>query len=580
MSDEIKVRFTGNTSNLKATVGQVKAEITSVGKEAERQKSVMAGLGKQVLGLASAYVSVGAVVSSVNAILDKFGRVQDSIDKSGFSAETLQQFILAADQSGASMESLTTASAKLSKAITFGDEADQSIQVLKDLGMSIDDLKKMSPDAVFAAVANSVASIKDPMQKSAVATALFGRAGKDLIPTFETIHEGVSSLVTLTAEEIKNLDDLGDGLTAVAANAEALGGKMLSSLVPALRAVANEIRSNPTLTRMLINSASLGLGSVVTGLVGGPAQLTDRQRMDAQSGHSAGDAIDYAQKIKDREAAAAESARHDKNARAMAVATADRLARIHALNAEHQKDEAAAAEQTSKNEAETAKIRHDAALNAMDDEGKLQSLIKERGDLLKKYTGKESALEKSEIDIQLAKLDAEITGLKKSILSNEAAGGEPPPPEPKQYPLGTLPSAKNLDQFNSDPANYNPDGTVKNPWLKRYFENRASLDAKHEAYRQGRMIGGKGIPAKSSPQNSLTAQDLADSAFPTSMLNPDGSVPKPGEKNFIGPTIKDIMGDGTKPKSDTAKPGGGGGGEKSFGDIYDILDKRLPKKSA
>jgi hypothetical protein len=265
------------------------------------------------------------------------------------------------------------------------------------------------------------------------------------------------------------------------------------------------------------------------------------------------------------------------NEEGITKAASDRVKHIQDAVKEREDGEKRVADETERNEKETAKIRHDAALDAMDDEHKLQALIKERGEVIKKYTGDQTPLEKSELDKSLALKDAQIQGLRNSIAGSGSSSGTPPPPSP---PPGTLASSAALEDFKKDPNNYNADGSMKAGALgrQRWLERKAERDSAVEARRQQRGFG-----STPSPQQPAAAAALADPMNPGFWKNPAIKQEGVSTGKQFGPWMPnkaDIMGDGSK--GGAGAGGGDKGNDKSagvLGDIKSILDKRLPKKT-
>jgi hypothetical protein len=63
---------------------------------------------------------------------------------------------------------------------------------MQRINVSIDDFKKLSPDQQFLAVAEGLKHTEDPAQRAAAAMEIFGRQGRDLIPTLLKINDAMT----------------------------------------------------------------------------------------------------------------------------------------------------------------------------------------------------------------------------------------------------------------------------------------------------------------------------------------------------------------------------------------------------
>ena len=558
MSDEIKVRFTGDQTQLKATVGRVKSEISSIGKVVAAQRSAMQDLTKSVSGVLGAYVGIGAAVSEVTKLINKYSDIGDSATKTGLTPEFLQKLSNAAETAGAELETMVTGSLKLTKAIAFGKEADLSVQALSALGLNLEYLQSLNPEQQFTEVAKAVGNISDGGQRAAAAIAIFGKSGADLVPVLDDMKEGFADLPFLSGDDVGQIKEAGDMFTR-------LGQMIEASFAKGALAWKN----NPL--RELFNTT--GPGAILKHGFGvdtdswfkkDPSSPTTNQpapggvNADGDVVHARGrkaNGVDFQAMLKAQEAKAASDKEQDRLNRLSGAAA--KSAAADALKTD---------QEIAKNESDTAKARHDAALEAMDDEGRLQTMMKERGDLLKKYTGNESRLEKSELDKQLAAKDAEIAALQRSIASQstDSEGGSPGPavaPEPTRAPD----EMRSLEaEFRANPANFNPDGTVKNGGALRNVQRSDGLAAARESRRRTRGLGSTPRPNPDDVRKNVGA--LFDKG--------DGMDRKrrPGEE---------AMGDGSKPT------GGGSPADDKLDSIAstvksmnDMLARRLPRECA
>lgn len=193
----------------------------SLGKTDDAAKKTQSSLSKVVSGAVSFATSTKAMVAAAAAaifsVADSVASVGDTIDKQsqklGISAEAYQEWDAILGHCGASMDSLKAGMKTLSSAIVTGS-ADQ-VTAFKAVGLSIDDVRKMSTEDVFAAVITGLQGMEEGADRTKIATTLLGRSAQELGPLLNTSAEA-------TEEMRQTVNDLGGVMSneAVAASAK------------------------------------------------------------------------------------------------------------------------------------------------------------------------------------------------------------------------------------------------------------------------------------------------------------------------------------------------------------------------
>lgn len=132
------------------------------------------------------------IISGFSSAIEKGDQLQDLANRFGISASALQEVGNAASLSGAGIEDVASAMNKLAvnagKAI--GDD-DAMIQAFKDIGLSVEQLKGMSPQDIFFKLSEAVAGANDPLQAFAMAQEV---AGKSVGALMETLRMGPGAI--------------------------------------------------------------------------------------------------------------------------------------------------------------------------------------------------------------------------------------------------------------------------------------------------------------------------------------------------------------------------------------------------
>ncbi len=182
-----------------AVITSVQESLSSLGKTSDTVQTKMSGFSSVLAGFGAGAglkvfdtltSSVGALVSSlpsaVSNLVSTSGAITDLAARSGFSTEALQKFSYAGAMVGVSAEEISTGMLKLQKNLTAGSE--ETSAALDRLGISLSDLRSMTPEDQLATVVESLQRITDPAERSALAMQLLGRGGAALIPLGENLR--------------------------------------------------------------------------------------------------------------------------------------------------------------------------------------------------------------------------------------------------------------------------------------------------------------------------------------------------------------------------------------------------------
>jgi hypothetical protein len=135
------------------------------------------------------------LISGFSSAIEKGDQLQDLANRFGISASALQEVGNAASLSGAGIEDVASAMNKLAvnagKAIG-GDDAMK--QAFLDIGLSVQQLKEMSPQDIFFALSEAIQNTSNPLEAFAKAQAV---AGKSVGALMETMRMGPAAIKEL-----------------------------------------------------------------------------------------------------------------------------------------------------------------------------------------------------------------------------------------------------------------------------------------------------------------------------------------------------------------------------------------------
>lgn len=214
------------------------------------------------VGSVAAQALVGAARSIATGLADSFkgaidsvSELVDSSSKFGIPIEQLAGLKYAAELSGASLEQLGVGAGKLAKNMTelAGGGDNPAGKALAALGVSAKDssghLKNV--DDVMIELADKFAGMQDGSAKTAIAMALFGKSGAQLIPTLNLGSAELAKMrdearhlgLVLDAETARGLEAFGDEWDKVKKRTEGFWIQLSGQLLPTLQKLVKDIQA-------------------------------------------------------------------------------------------------------------------------------------------------------------------------------------------------------------------------------------------------------------------------------------------------------------------------------------------------
>lgn len=150
-------------------------------------------IGTKIFGLGAA--AIAPLLATTNVFSEMGDQLAKMSARTGISVESLSELGYAAQQSGTDMETLEGGVRKLQKFLVAAAQgSDSALSVLRDLGLTLGDLGRLTPDQQFERVADRIARIPDPALKAATAMELFGKTGTALLPLMQDGARGIQEL--------------------------------------------------------------------------------------------------------------------------------------------------------------------------------------------------------------------------------------------------------------------------------------------------------------------------------------------------------------------------------------------------
>ncbi len=243
----------------------------SIGADTAGFHAGVGGILTGLAGLAAAFIGVQKVVEAFSEAIEMGGRLHDLSTRTGETAGNLAILERAFDNTSVGAEKLGPAIGKMQKnMVEMAQGSDEAVRAFKQLGLSWEDLKDLSPSEQLQLIGERLAAIHDPAIRAETAVKIFGKSGTDLIPILvnfsSEVEEAKRQLGTLPDQldrSAEAVDTLGDNLHAIRNKLTEMAYGFLSEVIPAVNAFTNKLAG--------LDAATIGAG-LADALVGAFAQ--------------------------------------------------------------------------------------------------------------------------------------------------------------------------------------------------------------------------------------------------------------------------------------------------------------------
>lgn len=240
--------------SLEANMARFNANMNEASRQTEQSMRRMQAATDLAKGAVAALISVaavGALAVLVKGAIDAADNLRDMSQKTGIAVEELNGLAFAAGQAGGSLESMVAAAGKLNKSIAdAGTGGKDTGAAFKAMGIDVRDSNGQlkTADVVMAELADKFAQYKDGPEKSAIALALFSKAGADMIPILNDGGDSMRDNIEYakkysgqTAELANMSDEFNDQMGKLSLQQKTFGNVLAADVLPVLNLVAGEM---------------------------------------------------------------------------------------------------------------------------------------------------------------------------------------------------------------------------------------------------------------------------------------------------------------------------------------------------
>ena len=222
-----------------------------------------------ILGTIGVGLSVDMFASMIKGVVDAGDRLNDLRKISSLTVEELGGLGKAAKLNGSNLEDVAKAIGIMNGNVAKGSDAFARLSI--NTKTASGDFRQ-SRD-ILLDVADRFSTMRDGVQKAAIAQEIFGKSGRELIPLLNEGRQAIEGQMeayaqsgSMTTKLAEQSDQFNDILTVLNGNVTATKNNFVSGLLPALIDIGNAF-TQATGSATLFSSIGQGIGVVLKGIV-------------------------------------------------------------------------------------------------------------------------------------------------------------------------------------------------------------------------------------------------------------------------------------------------------------------------
>jgi TP901 family phage tail tape measure protein len=262
---------------------EIGTEESGLSRGLQLAEAKLKAFGSKVSALGQSFGLLGSAITApllgaAKLFADAGSELADMSARTGLSVEALSELKYAAEQTGSDLNAVEAGVRKMQKTLGAAAQgSDDAAAAFEVLGLSVNELMRMTPDRQFQAIARALAKVPNPALKSAAAMALFGKSGTALLPMAEDMDALVGKArklgLTMSRDDAEAADKLGDAMDTLSASAKKVAVTIGAALAPTLtdaadwlsrsaRGASAWVRQNQGLLKTLL---AIGAAATATG---------------------------------------------------------------------------------------------------------------------------------------------------------------------------------------------------------------------------------------------------------------------------------------------------------------------------
>lgn len=231
-------------------------------------KEFLGNVAGNIGGAIVSVVGLNAAFSRVTESINILNSLDDAAQKTGSSIEDLSRIEQVARNFGDVFNPIEQGITRLAKGLAeIDDPSSNAIRALDAIGVSARDSNGELRTAadVYIDVARSLQQYEDGTRKTAVAQALFGKSGAELLPMLNNLAQGVDHVTGVTQANASQAALFNDQLALGKARVTGFFTSLAVDLLPTLNNIASAV-NNSTSQISFLSAVSAASSAVLKGL--------------------------------------------------------------------------------------------------------------------------------------------------------------------------------------------------------------------------------------------------------------------------------------------------------------------------
>jgi hypothetical protein len=266
---DLVVNLSANTAKFDKGISKSKGGLTDFATSAT---SLLNPVTAAFAAMAASAAATGLSIYGIAQRIETLAGVVDKANQTGLSAKFIQELGFAAEQSGVPIDSLFDSLKDMTTKIGEASLAtDATATSLEQIGLNIEDLKKLKPEGQFLAIADAISKLPTVAEKSAAGIAIFGESAVKMVPMLSQGEDGIRSLmeqakdlkIGISDEDLKSIATADNAMVRMKSSLSAVVSNIAVGLAPVFEQISNSLTGILPMISDVARGLSEGLASAM-----------------------------------------------------------------------------------------------------------------------------------------------------------------------------------------------------------------------------------------------------------------------------------------------------------------------------
>ena len=225
----------------------------------------------------AAAASVPLLMKGFEAATDELDAFAKNADRLGLSVQFFAGLRSGSAAAGVSIEQLNDNLRQFNTNLFNASGQDRFSQTLGQLGFDLDRFQQLDAQTRIEEVADAISGVPDPSQRAAVAVALFGESGRDLVTVFANGSAGLAEYQAaaeraggaLDRQQLAQIEAARDAISNFGATMEGVKNQFLVAFAPLFQGLADwiqEMNTSGDVIRKTMETLAMATARLIQGL--------------------------------------------------------------------------------------------------------------------------------------------------------------------------------------------------------------------------------------------------------------------------------------------------------------------------